>query len=229
MKKRIIILALLSVLMTLAYAAESVKMHHFYVHRYNQLDSVRVDGYFATGPREVADKINDAIVKATVGYHGDFKQSFVYHCDSAYAELKHTSDDCDMVFYSTIDMKIIYETDKYVTLEINFYDYEGGAHGIDGITGITFNKIDGSQVTYETLGLNKTKANRAKRAQVFRILKKELSYPKGLTGFPEAEPYLTDKGVHFQYEPYEIGPYAMGAPSVDISYSRLKTILGPVF
>jgi hypothetical protein len=37
--------------------------------------------------------------------------------------------------------------------------------------------------------------------------------------------YFTEKKIVFVYNPYEIGPYAAGAPSVEIPLSKLEDLL----
>ena len=42
---------------------------------------------------------------------------------------------------------------------------------------------------------------------------------------PVADPYMTEQGVHFLYQPYEIAPYAAGMPAFTISYEDIKPYL----
>lgn len=42
---------------------------------------------------------------------------------------------------------------------------------------------------------------------------------------PETPPYLTEKGMAFIYQPYEIAPYAVGSISFTIPYENLKPFL----
>jgi hypothetical protein len=41
--------------------------------------------------------------------------------------------------------------------------------------------------------------------------------------------YLTSKGIGFNYNPYEIGPYALGSVSLYIPFSELDPCLNPEF
>ena len=38
---------------------------------------------------------------------------------------------------------------------------------------------------------------------------------------------LTPEGLDLQYDPYAIGPYSMGTPTITISYDRLRDVLKP--
>ncbi|BFM01967.1 hypothetical protein Psyaliredsea_06140 [Psychrobacter alimentarius] len=40
---------------------------------------------------------------------------------------------------------------------------------------------------------------------------------------------LTDKGIDILYQPYAIGPYASGMPTLSIPYSQLNGVIKPRF
>ena len=42
---------------------------------------------------------------------------------------------------------------------------------------------------------------------------------------PETEPWLTKEGLQLVYQQYEIGPYAVGMPTVQIPFTKLKSLL----
>ena len=44
---------------------------------------------------------------------------------------------------------------------------------------------------------------------------------------PDAEPYMTEKGVTFIYQPYEISYYAVGRPEFTIPYDVVEPYLTP--
>ena len=47
----------------------------------------------------------------------------------------------------------------------------------------------------------------------------------GIIPLPAHTPFLTKDGVHFAYQQYEIGPYAMGIVEFTIPYSEIKSYL----
>ncbi len=55
-------------------------------------------------------------------------------------------------------------------------------------------------------------------------LKEQLitDYSVDFLPLPQFPPYLTEKGVGFTYQPYEIAPYAAGMPSFTIPYEKIK-------
>ena len=44
---------------------------------------------------------------------------------------------------------------------------------------------------------------------------------------PDSEPYLTEKGIKFIYQPYEISYYAAGKPEFTIPYAAIRPYLTP--
>lgn len=104
------------------------------------------------------------------------------------------------------------ETTRYVTYETDTYSFMGGAHGIGSHTGVTFDKQTGRrlQIVKDGEGLRK-------------LITEELhkNYD-GITFDVEPVPlpangvFMRDGKVVFVYQPYEIGPYAIGMPEVSV-------------
>ena len=51
---------------------------------------------------------------------------------------------------------------------------------------------------------------------------KLLFIDKGIIPLPAHAPYLAADGLHFVYQQYEIGPYAMGMVSFTLPYDKVK-------
>lgn len=128
-----------------------------------------------------------------------------------------------------INIRKVYEDEKYLTYLVYNYGFEGGAHGSYIITGVTFVKEDGSQITWENIKktdeLQKdiTKgiaANYDMNMDEFMnnsgLVQEEpekLSDGTSVLRWPSSNPYLTEGGWTFTYQAYEIMSYAEGAPS----------------
>ena len=142
-----------------------------------------------------------------------------------------------------ISITKVYETDKYITFEASSYWYFGGAHGGSSLSGATFRKSDGRKFDKSMISDENTlhpllikglvKAFDAKN-------KKELGELLMFSGacdsdnaeiklinlpLPETEPWLTKEGLQLVYQQYEIGPYAVGMPTVQIPFAKLKPLL----
>lgn len=142
-----------------------------------------------------------------------------------------------------ISITKVYETDKYITFEASTYWYSGGAHGGGSLSGATFRKSDGrkfdkSMISDENAlhpllvkGLIKAFDARNKE-ELGELLMISGAYDSDNAEMklinlplPETEPWLTKEGLQLVYQQYEIGPYAVGMPTVQIPFAKLKPLL----
>ena len=143
--------------------------------------------------------------------------------------------------YFSQEIKVVAETETYVTYTDYTENFLGGAHGMSSLTGTTFRKSDGRRFGREML--------RSTDTEDFRVLLKEGLkdyFAKNDTAtvsdeelkqmlltnnsidylpLPQAAPYLTEAGMVFTYQPYEIAPYAAGRPTFTVGYDKLKPFL----
>lgn len=148
----------------------------------------------------------------------------------------------DISFYTEYEIRLLYETDKFVTYQTFMTTYLGGAHGMHNLTGVTFRKTDGRRFGYDMM--------RQLYSEEFYTITKEglISYfsQSGMgkpttdeelkewlmtsddvnyLSHPRCEPYMVEDGVTFVYQPYEIAPYAAGMPEFTVSYQDIKPFL----
>lgn len=147
----------------------------------------------------------------------------------------------DVSFYTDVDIRKVYETEKVVTYITTTDTYLGGAHGMQSQTGVTFRKSDGRRFGYDMMrqllseefyqetkeGLRTYFKEAGADAQTDAELKDWLLTDDDINSLshPKADPYMTEKGVEFLYQPYEIAPYAAGMPSFTLSYQDIKPFL----
>lgn len=182
-------------------------------------------------------------------YQGDYNDvdSFAHHYLTYYLqEMKtmHADDtemyDEDMEFMMQYERDLTigkeYETDRLITFSVQFYQYNGGAHGLTTSYGLTFRKSDGRQMGKNVLNNEHgdeewTQMMRKGLMEYFEVdTEEELSeslFNNDLfeLNLPEAEPYFTEQGLTFIYQQYEIAAYACGMPSFVIPYNRLSKYL----
>lgn len=141
-----------------------------------------------------------------------------------------------------VNVKRAYETAKLITYQAEAYAYGGGAHGMSYTVYASFRKSDGRLLTWNDVVLGKQQARLSPLivdglSQYFGMtdftalkgrLQIEGDYSRTKFPLPQGNPGLSADGLHVQYGLYEIAPYAAGAPSVSIPYTRLKNILTPV-
>ena len=100
------------------------------------------------------------------------------------------------------------ETGRYVTYEFVIYNFYGGAHGLSSHSGITFDKKTCQPMTLvngdETLC--KLITERLHRDY------DSVEFEKEPVPMPQTLPFMKDGKIVFIYQPYEIGPFALGMP-----------------
>ena len=117
---------------------------------------------------------------------------------------------------------------QYLSYMVEFYGFRGGAHGINTMTPVVFDKKTGDVVPEETFFAD------GYREPVAALIQAHL--PEALEGDEEAlaavfEPGLlgpnglyevTKDGVTLYYQPYDIAPYYLGVISITVPWSELK-------
>lgn len=133
-------------------------------------------------------------------------------------------------------LTIAAETEKYLTCEVNSYVYLGGAHGSTFNYSFNISKESGTRVTGIVKPESLEKMQPLLRAGVlsyFREFDSEVSednLERYLLLEGETIPlpgciYLSDKGVNFVYQQYEIAPYSAGLVSFTISVTNIRPFL----
>jgi hypothetical protein len=105
--------------------------------------------------------------------------------------------------------------------------YYGAAHGFGYSRYFHFNNITGKEMGLEQLFEPNDLA--LLTSFTFTKLKTEMSHEwdESLSDdfFLTENFLLSDEGISFFYDAYEIGPYAMGYPEINITWSEIKTCL----
>lgn len=128
------------------------------------------------------------------------------------------------------------DTEKYLTYEVNSYVYLGGAHGSTYNYSFNISRESGSKVTGIVKPESLEKMQPLLRAGVlsyFREFDSEVNEDNLqsyllLEGETIPLPgciYLSDKGVNFVYQQYEIAPYAAGLVSFTIPTADIRPYL----
>ncbi len=128
------------------------------------------------------------------------------------------------------------ETEKYLTYQVNSYVYLGGAHGSSYNYSFNISKESGSKVTEIVKPASLENLQPLLRAGVlsyFREFDSEVSEDNLqsyllLEGETIPLPgciYLSDQGVNFVYQQYEIAPYSAGLVSFIIPTADMRPYL----
>lgn len=166
-----------------------------------------------------------------------------------YDSLKRSDDHkiCNLEY--SAEARMICNGKRFVTYSLETYEYMGGAHGMTTFGGVTFSKKKGEQFGWDLLGdtISKNFRNLLKdgvREYLSVDMKEKKISDEDLCGMlliasgnesdktmlenfplPATPPYLTDKGVAFVYQSYEIAPYAAGLPTFVVPFDKIKPFL----
>ena len=109
------------------------------------------------------------------------------------------------------------------------YDYTGGAHGFTGIGHDVFNMTTGEIVTEEDLFVEDYYGQVAELlAASLEIYLAEIDEdPEMMFSLPEPNGNfaVSEEGITWTYNPYEIAPYSMGIIDLPVSWDELKPYL----
>lgn len=131
------------------------------------------------------------------------------------------------------------ETSHYITYNCFSYTYLAGAHGSSFDQSFNIVKATGKLLT-ETVDTTQVKKLQPllRKGVISYLNEYNLEDPvtddklsdylfieNGIIPLPINTPYLAEDGVHFAYQQYEIGPYAMGIVTFTIPYADIKPFL----
>lgn len=119
----------------------------------------------------------------------------------------------------------------YRNYQISYYSFRGGAHGIQTLSNIVFDNKTGDVVREQDLftpGYEEPVAQLLRLAvktsmeeedpELMQLVQLELVVPNG--NF-----CVREDGVEWLFQPYEVGPYALGIVSATLSWEELKPFL----
>lgn len=125
----------------------------------------------------------------------------------------------------------IAQKEKLATFAISFYDYEGGAHGVEGNRYFTIDLTTRHILTLNDL-FNEKDLPKVKTLlwEQYNNSNKEYEPVIGADSFNLSNNiYLDSRGVHFIYEVYEIAPYAAGEQDLLLYFGQLEELFRPEF
>ncbi|RJP62127.1 MAG: DUF3298/DUF4163 domain-containing protein [Ignavibacteriales bacterium] len=194
--------------------------------------------------KNVEDKINKAIKNSLLEYYVEDKalqyNSIEELADSFYAAYKTDSviihsEDYILAYVYDLEFKIDYNDNNILSLLKTLYTYTGGAHGSTSLTYLNFDLRSGAEIKLEDIFKDDYKTALDKLGEKpfrdYYNLKPDEDFEKAGFWFTDNKFSLNDnfgfnpEGIVFQYNQYEVAPYALGAASIIIPYKKLKEIV----
>lgn len=158
--------------------------------------------------------------------------SFVKGYDQFYLENK----DSFQYWFLMINVKVVSQKQHYIALQYLHSDFSGGAHPNTNFSYINYNPTTNQPVTLDSLIDSNQKPKLLSVAEkIFRSNEKlsatapltdKYFFDKGVFSLPENF-YVSNKGLVFLYNPYEIKAYVFGTTELLIPFTELKEIARP--
>lgn len=201
---------------------------------------VEVSVPIAEGDSAIAQKINDsvfAVVQSVLGWenkHADNYDSLLANFIKMYEEtIAVMSKDAAIGWSGTVNESVVKQTDKLVNIMLDTYTMTGGAHGNANKISLLFDPATGNKLSLNDV-LKDTAGFTALAETAFR---KKLDIPAGksinatmftFTNNKFALPgniFFMNDSLLLHYNPYEIGPYAIGVTEVTIPYTAAQPFM----
>ena len=194
------------------------------------------------GDPAIAKAINDSInyyIKISAGAFYSSEEIFSKSVDNIidefileYNEVAGENTDFVVPWEIETEGKVLYESDKVISIEISCYSFTGGAHPNSFSYFLNFDPSTGRVYTLKDW-IKDTKALSTLADDYFRKAKgfapKEDYFKAGYFWdgkFELPENFaLLEEGIHFFYNTYEIGPYVLGPSEFTIDYTTLESLL----
>lgn len=179
------------------------------------------------GDSEAATAMNEVMEQAQQEILGYVKEMV----PSGDEEWLH-SDEAHASSMTYVVQGITYLDENYACIEMDGYEYTGGAHGMPFKDYFVFDRRTGARLSLGDIVDNTQEELQPLVGHAFRRLAEKTNFafesPADLEHTVsdsvsyESDFYLTEQGVVFYYTPYAIAPYAEGFPEVVIPYDELK-------
>ena len=122
--------------------------------------------------------------------------------------------------------------DKYVNYMVDLYDYMGGAHGMFGTLPLVFNRETGEAVTWHDVapGVSDEKMDRLVNKHKYDDLRDTLEDAEideesiffSETIETSSSFTVSENGLTFYYQPYDIAPYVFGVITIPVPWEELR-------
>ena len=194
--------------------------------------------YVVTGMKvEVRQNINNAIIAQAFdleGGSGTLEETAIRYRENLIDEYMNENAVLENGVRSWEDRLSGSFQEKYKNYRnylVSYYSFRGGAHGIQTLSNIVFDAKTGEQVQEADLFAPGYEAPVAQllRLAVQSAMEEEDPELMQLVQLEEVVPNgnfsVGENGMEWFYQPYEVGPYALGIVSASLSWEELKPFL----
>ncbi len=162
----------------------------------------------------------------------EFKQSIAWYDEIQSDSSNYEDMNYDMQYSFETGFQVEYNSEKFVSIVLNHYQFTGGAHGNYFALGYNIRMSDGKILTLKDIiksdsfdiltdecGQAILEAYQASTLMEAGLFEDEIVIEV------DQDFYITPTALVLQFDPYEIGPYAMGEIIAEIPFQKINDIL----
>jgi len=197
---------------------------------------VKIEYVVLSGNNETVDaKINSAITKSISSFNGT--KSIEEASKKFISEFASFAEEFPDATNNKWDISMLYKVENNTekTLSLSFYmeGYTGGAHGFRTLTYTNYNPKTGDNLKLDDVVSSIDKLTAIAKEIFIKNYKLDPNKSLNEQGFWFLNDVfalnnnflITDKGIDFHYNQYEIAPYSLGAIDINIPMDKLEGIL----
>ncbi|MBO4466997.1 MAG: DUF3298 domain-containing protein [Bacteroidales bacterium] len=185
---------------------------------------------------DIKDAVNNAVVSRAFDYGdnwtGSLEESAPQYRENLIDEyLTENSGESTSTWEDRLNGNFSGQYRDWINYVLSYYSYRGGAHGIQTVSPIVFDAKTGAIVSEQDLfapGYEQPVAELLKEA-VKVSMEAEDAELLGLVDMELVAPNnnfsVSSNGVEWVFQPYEVGPYALGIVSASLDWKQLKPYL----
>lgn len=187
--------------------------------------------YVGKTPSDILKQYADAYAN---DYRHDLEPTFLQESKKLTEDGEHVNTRSWYAYYKQLDSKILYYEKNLLIYKINYSENTGGAHGMYTTTFVNFDlsrkkmihlgdlfegeyQDELSDCIWDQLMTDHHAKSRDELENLGYGVTNEITATENF--------YLSDKGITFYYNVYDIAPYAMGPVSVTIPFSKVTRLL----
>lgn len=172
--------------------------------------------------------------KVNLFLKNEFEQSILWYDELAADSAGFNGEGYDFTYSFETGFEIQYNSTKFLSITLDHYQYTGGAHGNYYSVGYNIDMSDAKILSLSDIIDNDSfdmLSYECEQAlldtfQVSSLLEAGL-FENEIVILPDQDFYIIPGALVLQFDPYEIGPYAMGEINVAIPFNKIKDILKP--
>lgn len=163
-------------------------------------------------------------------------QAYAEDFIKGFDDFRKTEQDYPQTWWLDINTEVLRQTSQYIALQTTYVNYSGGAHPNSVFTYLNYDKAKSQEITLDSLILPGSRPKLTAIAEKIFRKNEKLSATVSLREgyFFENDKFalnnnftITEKGLQFLYNPYEIKAYVYGTTELLIPFSELKGIAKP--